>query len=61
MENLDFGRGHGRNFDHLTLVMLKFWPWSGSKSFDHMTMTPGCRHLAKNRGRLTPPPELHAN
>ena len=20
MENLDFGRGHGRNFDHLTMV-----------------------------------------
>ena len=27
MENLDFGRGHGRNFDHLTMVILKFWPY----------------------------------
>ena len=26
MENLDFGRGHGRNFYHLTMVMLKLWP-----------------------------------
>ena len=40
MENLDFGRGHGRNFDHLTMIILKFWPWSWSKIFDHMTMTP---------------------
>ena len=23
--NLDFGRGHCRNFDHLTMVILKFW------------------------------------
>ena len=37
MENLDFGYGHGRNFDPLTMVMLKFWPWSWSKNFDHMT------------------------
>ena len=53
MENLDFDRGHGRNFDHLTMVILKFWPWSLSKIFDHMTMTP---KWSKNRGRLTPPP-----
>ena len=25
------------NFDHGKFV---FWPWSGSKFFDHMTMTP---------------------
>ena len=43
MKNLDCGRGHGRNFDHLTMVTLKFWPWSWSKIFDHMTMTPGRR------------------
>ena len=34
---------HGRNFDHLTIVILNFWPWSRSKIFDHMTMTPGRR------------------
>ena len=35
MENLDFGRGNGRNFDHSTMmVILNFWPWS--KIFDHM-------------------------
>ena len=43
MKNIDFGRGHGRNFDHLTMVILKFWPWLWSKNFDHMTMTPGRR------------------
>ena len=26
IENLDFGRGHARNFDHLTMVILKLWP-----------------------------------
>ena len=27
------------NFDHLTMVILKFWPWSWSKmtNFDHLT------------------------
>ena len=35
--------GHGRNFDHLTIVISKFWPWSWSKIFDHMTMTPARR------------------
>ena len=25
MQNLDFGHGHGRNFDHLTIVISKFW------------------------------------
>ena len=55
MENLDFGRGHGQNFDHLTMVILKFRPWSWSKIFDHMTMTPGRRpNGQKNHGRLTP-------
>ena len=24
IENLDFGRGHGRNFDHLTMFFLDF-------------------------------------
>ena len=30
MKYLDFGNGHGRNFDHLTIVISKFWPWSWS-------------------------------
>ena len=29
------------NFDHLTTKISKFWPWSWSKIFDHLTMTPG--------------------
>ena len=44
--NLQFGRDHGRNFDHLTMVLLKFWPWLWSKIFNHMTMTPGRRSNA---------------
>ena len=31
------------NFDHLTIGILKFWPWSWSKIVDHLTMTPGRR------------------
>ena len=59
MENLGFGRGHGRNFDHLTMVMLRFWPWSWSKIFDHMTMTPGHRpNGQKIMVALPPPPNL---
>ena len=27
-KNLDFGYGHGRNFDYLTIVFSKLWPWS---------------------------------
>ena len=56
MENLDFGRGHGRNFDHLTMVMFKFWPWSWSKIFDHMTMTPGRRPYGQKIMVALPPP-----
>ena len=56
MENLDFGRGHGRNFDHLTMVMLKFWPWSWSIIFDHMTMTPGRRPNGQKIMVALPPP-----
>ena len=49
IENLDFGRGNGRNFDHLTMFFLKFWPWSWSKFFDNMTMTsPPPNHFVKN-------------
>ena len=60
MENLDFGCGHGRNFDHLTMVILKFWPWSWSKIFDHMTMTPGRRpNGQKIMVALPPPPPLN--
>ena len=51
MENLKFGRGHGRNFDHLLMVILKFWPWSWSKIFD----TSGVGHMVK---KLVSPPPL---
>ena len=56
MENLDFGRGHGQNFDHLTMVILKFRPWSWSKNFDHMTMTPGRRPNGQKIVVALPPP-----
>ena len=55
MENLDFGCGPGRNFDHLTMVLLKFWPWSWSKIFDHMTMTPGRRPIGQKIMVALPP------
>ena len=58
MENLGFGRGHGRNFDHLTMVMPRFWPWSWSKIFDHMTMTPGRRPNGQKIMVALPPPNL---
>ena len=58
IENLDFGRGHGRNFDHLTMVFLKFWPWSWSKFFDHMTMTPGHGPNGQKIMVALPPPLL---
>ena len=62
IENLDFGRGHGRNFDHLTMVFLKFLLWSWSKFFDHMTMTPGRRpNGQKIMVALPPPPLITAN
>ena len=54
MENLDFVRGHGRHFDHLTMVILKFWSWS--KIFDHMTMTPGPRPNGQKIMVALPPP-----
>ena len=54
MENLDFGRGHGQNFDHLTMVILKFRSWS--KIFDHMTMTPGRRPNGQKIVVALPPP-----
>ena len=59
MENLDFGRGHGRNFGHLTMVILKFWPWSRSKIFDHMTMAPGHRPSGQKIMVTLPPPPLN--
>ena len=58
MENLDIGRGHGQNVDHLTMVILKFRPWSWSKIFDHMTMTPGCRPNGQKIMVALPPPNL---
>ena len=45
-DTLDFAHGQWlklANFDHLTKVILRFWPWSWSKIFDHLTMTPGSR------------------
>ena len=41
---------------NLTMVMLKFWPWSGSKIFDHMTMTPGRRPYGQKIMVALPPP-----
>ena len=58
MENLDFGRGHGRNFDHLTMVILKFWPWLWPKFFERITMTPGCRPDGQKIMVALPPPLL---
>ena len=55
-KNLDFGYGHGRNFDHLTIVFSKFWPWSWSKIFDHMTMTPARRPYGQKIMVALPPP-----
>ena len=56
MKNLDFGHGHGRNFDHMTIVISKFWPWSWSKFFDHMTMTPARRPYGQKIMVALPPP-----
>ena len=41
-DTLDFANGQwskSTNFDNLTTVILKFWPWSWSKmiNFDHLT------------------------
>ena len=61
IENLDFGRVNGRNFDHLTIVILKFLPWPWSKIFDHMTMTTGHRpNGQKIVVALPPPPPLNS-
>ena len=59
MRNLDFGHGHGRNFDHLTIVISKFWPWSWSKIFDHMTMTPTRRPYGQKIMVALPPPQIN--
>ena len=40
MENLDFGRGHGRNFDHLTMVNAEILAMVMVKIFLPLTMTP---------------------
>ena len=47
------------NFDHLTTEILKFWPWSWSKIFDHLTMTPGRRPNGQKIMVILPPPSLH--
>ena len=43
-------------FDHLTTATLKFWPWSWSKIFDHLTMTPGRRPNGQKIVVILPPP-----
>ena len=48
-------------FDHLTTAILKFWPWSWSKSFDHLTMTPGRRPNGQKIVVILPPPLTWAN
>ena len=58
MKYLDFGHGNGRNFDHLTIVISKFWHWSWSKIFDHMTMTPAHRPNGQKIMVALPPPPL---
>ena len=58
MENMDFGCGHGQNFDHLTMVILKFLPWSWSKVSDHMTMTRRRRPNGQKIMVALPPPPL---
>ena len=47
------------NFDHLTTVILKFWQWSWSKIFDHLTMTPGRRPNGQKIMVILPPPPLN--
>ena len=44
------------NFDHLTTAILKFWPWSWSKIFDHLTMTSGRRPNGQKIFVILPPP-----
>ena len=43
-------------FDHLTTAILKFWPWSWSKIFDHLTMTPGRKPNGQKIVVILPPP-----
>ena len=42
-------------FDHLTTAILKFWPWSWSNIFDHLTMTPGRRPNGQKIVVILPP------
>ena len=57
MENLDFGRGHGQNFDHLAMVKCWNFGHGHGKNFWPLTMTPWPRpNGQKKYGRLTPPP-----
>ena len=46
---LDLIRGGGG-------VILKFWPWSWSIIFDHLTMTPGRRPNGQKIKVILPPP-----
>ena len=58
-DTIDFVHGQwskSTNFDHLTMVILKFWPWSWSKIFDHLTMTPGRRSNGQKIVVILPPP-----
>ena len=57
-DTLDFVHGQWSkltNFDHLTTVILKFWLWSWSKIFDHLT---GVGQMVKELWSSYPPPSL---
>ena len=43
------------NFDHMTTAILKFWPWSWSKIFDHLTITPGRGPIGQKIMVILPP------
>ena len=58
-DTLDFAHGQLSkltNFYHLTTEIFKFWPWSWSKIFDHLTMTTRSRPNGKKIVVILPPP-----
>ena len=56
IENMDFGCGHGQNFGHLTMVILKFRPWSWSKTIRPLHSDVG--QMVKKSWSPYPPPHL---
>ena len=50
-------------FDHLTMVIIKFWPWSWSKmtNFDHLTKEILAMVMVKIFDHLTMTPERRPN